>query len=89
MTSSSMVVGWEGEAGGVRVSSGKAWASGIMIVKEVWMGWMVSNWGFSGWPGWDYVGIISLVGVYIGSDGCSMVIVGGYSNVVFSVGNKV
>lgn len=41
--------------------------------------------GFSGRFGWEFVGMVSVVGGCVGSDGYSVVIIGGYSDVVFLV----
>lgn len=64
------------------MSSGKAWASGVILLKEVWMKFMVSKGGFFGWFGWDVVVIVLVIGGWVCSDGWTMLIIVGWSDEV-------
>lgn len=76
MFGSSIWLGWMGRVGGVGVSPGKVRASGMVSVNEEGVELIVSEEAFSCWFGWGSVRIVSVVGGYIGSNGCSVVTVG-------------
>lgn len=50
----SSILGWVGGVGGIGVSYVKAGASGITILKDTWMEWIISEGGFYGWFGWGW-----------------------------------
>lgn len=75
-----MTLGWGGGVGGIGVKSGKAHISGITILKDVWMEWIVSKRGFSSWLGWCSKGTVSEICCCVGSYGFSVVILLGWSD---------